>query len=72
MSTSIVLDSLVKNPTGILVGFTVANIGANDQVFYIIDDDEDSDVDQVSNSITSNVKNAIGEGNGGKVCFDAP
>lgn len=72
MSTSIVLDSLVKNPTGILVGFTVANIGANDQVFYIIDDDEDSDVDQVSNSITSNVKNAIGEGNGGKVYFDAP
>ena len=71
MSTSIVLDSLVKNPTGILVGFTVANIGANDQVFYIIDDTEDPTVDQYSASITSNVKNAIGEGNGGKVYFDA-
>jgi len=71
MSTSIVLDSLVKNPTGILVGFTVANIGANDQVFYIIDDTEDPTVNQYSASITSNVKNAIGEGNGGKVYFDA-
>jgi hypothetical protein len=71
MSTSIVLDSIVKNPSGILVGFTVANIGANDQVFYIIDDTEDPTVDQYSASITSNVKNAIGEGNGGKVYFDA-
>ena len=71
MSTSIVLDSLVKNPSGILVGFTVANIGANDQVFYIIDDTEDPTVNQYSASITSNVKNAIGEGNDGKVYFDA-
>ena len=71
MSTSIVLDSLVKNPTGILVGFTIANIGAHDQVFYIIDDREDPTVDQYSASITSNVKNAIGEGTGGKVYFDA-
>ena len=57
MSTSIVLDSLVKNPTGILVGFTVANIGTKDQVFYIIDDTEDPTVNQYSASITSNVKN---------------
>jgi hypothetical protein len=71
MNTSIVLDSLVKTPTGILVGFTVANIGPNDQVFYIIDDTEDPNVDQYSASITSNVKNAIGEGTGGKVYFDA-
>ena len=72
MSTSIVLDSLVKNPQGILVGFTVTNIGANDQVFYIIDDTEDSTIDQFSASITSNVKNSIGESTGGKVYFDAP
>uniref|UniRef100_A0A6C0IL91 Fibronectin type-III domain-containing protein n=1 Tax=viral metagenome TaxID=1070528 RepID=A0A6C0IL91_9ZZZZ len=72
MSTSIVLDSIVKNPSGILVGFTVANIGANDQVFYIIDDTEDTTVDQYSASITSNVKNGIQEATGGKVYFDAP
>ena len=70
MSTSIVLDSLVKNPSGILVGFTISNIGADDQVFYIIDDTEDSSIDQYSASITSNVKNAIGENTGGKVYFD--
>jgi hypothetical protein len=72
MSTSIVLDSLVKNPYGVLVGFTVTNINENDQVFYIVDNTEDSSVDQFSASITSNVKNAIGETSGGKVYFEIP